>query len=429
MNLISLYLSIISIEIIFSQIHIRIYDNIAEITRTISPYDLPIIFSQQEWFDIRSDSIRLIGNCLNIHAQIISFNQTSLNGEKILIKRNINNDTYTNGIMIDEKRNLIQDLIDNTYYILTDDRIRYFTIPYQRNYLVDFVLETLPNEQIYLRYLQTNIKWKVRYDLLLDNNDTNTILQAYADIRNNGNSLLIIDFAELISGDINLQSSNSVNGIDGSNYLTQGSTSPSISNPEELVGVYIFTINETFILDPQSNYILPIFRPIINIERYGLIEKYFSSMDNSGNAQRAYRIRVEDTYLPQGQVFIRESDRLIGEISWPDLAANETNEFNLGEDIDLQYFEYIQLNSRREIYPNITIHFFLSTYTIQLYLINMKSRLINFEYRLKFYSQNNLQLKLNSTNNYFQLDGSSIFGTFQINANDEQEFQFTFETE
>jgi hypothetical protein len=35
----------------------------------------------------------------------------------------------------------------------------------------------------------------------------------------------------------------------------------------------------------------------------------------------------------------------------------------------------------------------------------------------------------NSTDNYFQLDGSSILGNFQLNANDEQEYQFTFETE
>jgi hypothetical protein len=258
--------------------------------------------------------------------------------------------------MIDEKRNLVQDLIDNTYYILSEDRIRYFTIPFQQNYLVDFVVNTLPNEQIYLRYLQNNIKWKVQYDLLLDNNDTNAILQAYADIRNNGNSLLTIDFAELISGDINLKpSATNGNGVNNG-YLSnagafapQGGTSSSISNPEELVGVYVFSINETFILDPKSNYILPMFRPIINIERYGLIEKYFSSIDNSGNAQRAYRLRAEENYLPEGQVFIRESDRLVGETTWTDFAVNETNEFNLGEDVDLQYFEYIQLNFRISI--------------------------------------------------------------------------------
>jgi hypothetical protein len=454
MNIISFVLSMMFIDIIISEsinntntgIHIRIYDNLAEISQPISPYDLPITFSQSEWYDIRSDSIRLIGNCVNIRAQIISFNRTSLNGQKILIKRSEDNDTFTEGILIDETRNLVQDLIDNTFYTLNNDRIRYFSIPPIHNYSVDFVLETYTNEQLYLRYLQKNIKWKVRYDLLLADNNTNSILQAYADIRNDGSSSLMIDFAELVSGDINIQSSSSngdgnngassfngnFNGQQGilgaaNSYFTT-TTAPFISNAEELVGVYIFTINETFILDPRTNYILPMFCPTIDIERYGSIEKYFTPQDNYGNAQRAYRLRVEETFLPQGQVFVRESDRLVGESYWSDIAANDTNEFTLGQDPDLQYIEYLELNSRREVNLTNISRYTISTYTIDLHLINNKPRSINFDYRLKFYSQDYLKLKGNTTNNSFQIDGASIIGTFQLNANDEQQFKFTFET-
>ncbi|CAF3867322.1 unnamed protein product [Rotaria sp. Silwood2] len=452
----SLFRLIIIIEIIIFQlinntingIHIQIYDNIAEISQPVSPYDLPIIFSQQEWYDIRSDSIRLVGKCVNVRAQIISFNRTSLNGQNLMIKRDVNNDTYTEGIMIDETRNLVQDLIDNTFYTITNDRIRYLSVPPISKYSVDFVLETYTNEQLYLRYLQNNIKWKVRYDLLLENNNTDSILQAYADIRNDGRSSLTINSAELISGDVNIQSSSNngyssgqvadVGNIDygfaqpgvvppSPNF--NGNGAPTISDAEELIGVYIFSINETFILDPRSNYILPMFRPIIDIERYGSIEKYFSSTDNRGNARRTYRLRVEETFLPRGQVFIRESDRLVGETYWPDLASNETNEFNLGQDPDLRYIEYVQLNSRRKVYQPNGNRFVLSTYTINLHLINNKQRSMNIEYRLRFTSQSNLTLKENTTNNLLQLDGSSIIGTFQINPNDEQQFKFTFETE
>ncbi|CAF1521148.1 unnamed protein product [Adineta steineri] len=457
MNIISFFLSIIIIKVIISKsinnphngIHIKIYDNIAEITQPISAYeDLPMTFSPQEWSTIRSDSFRLIGNCINPHAQIISFNKTSLNGKKVLIQRNINNDTYTEGIMIDETRNLIQDLIDNTYYTITNDRIRYLSIPPIQNYSVDFVLETYSNEQLYVRYLQNNIKWKVHYDLLLESNDSNSILQAYATIQNNRDSSLTIDFAELISGDINIQSSSNNNGEkpvyagSGNGYGDLNGASPvsvsndyvvpSIGDAEELVGVYLFRINETFILDSRSKYILPMFCPIIDIERYGSIEKYFLSIDNFGNAQRSYRLRIEETFLPAGKVFIRESDRLVGETSWSDIAANETNEFNLGQDPDLQYIENIQLNSRRNIYQgnsfnNYTI--ILSTYTIDLHLINNKQRSINIEYRLKFSSQDNLTLKENVTNDSIQIDGSSLTGLFELNANDKQQVTFTFETQ
>jgi len=456
MNTISYFLSIIILKIVFIQslnntnngIHIQIFDNIAELSQPISPFDLPITYTQQEWNDIRSDSFRLIGNYVNIQAQIISFNHTSLNGQKILIQRSLKNETLTEAIMIDETRNLIHDLIDNTYYIITTDRIRYLSIPFLRKYLVDFILDTSHVEQLYLRYLQNNIKWKVRYDLLLESNDTDSILQAYADIRNDGSSTLMIDFAELISGDVNIQSSlssttssgyydNSNDGVrydaaesgNGQQGIAPISAAPMISQSTELAGIYIFSINETFILDPRSNYILPMFRPVIDIERYGLIEKYFRSMDNRGNAQRAYRLRVPDTYLPKGHVFVRESNRLVGEIYWSDHSANETNEFNIGEDPDLQYIEYIQLISRRQAYEANGYRFMLSTYTINLNLINNKNRSINIEYRLRFSSQDNLTLKEETNEYLLQVDGSTINGIFQLNANNEQEIKFTFETQ
>ncbi|CAF3697062.1 unnamed protein product [Rotaria sordida] len=456
MNIIYYFLSIIILNIHLiesnnntnNSIRIQIFDNIAEISRPISGFDLPITYTQQEWHDIRSDSFRLIGDYVKIQGQIISYNRTSLNGQKIFIQRSLKNDTYTEAIMIDETRNLIHDLIDNTYYTITPDRIRYLSMPPVRNYYVDFIFHTSHVEQLYLRYLQNNIKWKVRYDLLLEFNNSDSILQAYADIRNDGSSSLIIDSAELISGDVNIKSTSSSSpspyydnnlafaGYDGAGGATSTqqamyatNPTPTISSSEELAGIYVFSINETFILDPQSNFILPMFRPIIDIERYGLIEKYFQSMNNRGNAQRAYRLRVPDIYLPKGQVFVRESDRLVGETYWVDHSANETNEFNLGKDPDLQYIEYVKLNSRRQTSEATSYRLTLSTYTINLHLINNKKRSINFEYRLKFSSQDNLTLIENTTNDILQLDGSTICGIFQLNENYEQEIQFTFETQ
>ncbi|UJR25362.1 hypothetical protein I4U23_006712 [Adineta vaga] len=452
MKIISYFLTIIILKITLIEsinntnigIHIQIFDNIAEILQPISPFDLPISYSQEEWNDIRTDSFRLIGEYIHIQAQILSYNRTSSNGQNILIQRHLQNDTYTSAIMIDETRYLIHDLIDNTYYIISPDRIRYLSIPSTRKYLVDFVFDTNHEEQLYLRYLQNNIKWKVQYDLLLEINDTDSVLQAYADIRNDGNSLLMIDSAELIAGDVKIRSSSSYFSSSYDTYAASDTsagafgqavmsvTTPApvmISQGEELAGVYIFTINDTFILDPHSNYILPMFRPTIDVERYGSIDKYFRSADNRGNAQRAYRLRVPDIYLPKGRVFVRESNRLVGETTWADYSANETNEFNLGEDPDLQFQETIQLVSRRQAYEANGYRFILSTYTMNLRLINNKNRSMNFEYRLRFSSQDNLTLKENTNENLLQVDGSAIFGIFQLNSNDEQELKFTFETQ
>lgn len=453
MNTIYYFLSIIILKIHLTEssndttdgIHIQIFDNIAEISRPISPADLPVVYTEREWSDIRSDSFRLIGDDVNIQAQIMSYNLTSTNGQKILVQRSTTNDTYTEAIMIDQGRNLVHDLVDHTYYTISSDRIRYLSIPFERFYSVNFIFEARNDEQLYLRYLQSNIKWKVQYDLLLDTNDTDSILQAYANIKNDGSSSMKIDSAELISGDVNIQSATSGSPYGGSAYQSVAydapanynagamrpvtTTPPMISPSRELAGIYLYSINETFILNPRTNYILPIFRPTIEAERYGLIEKYFQSNDNRGHARRGYRLRVPDNYLPKGQVFVRESNRLVGEIYWSDHSPNETNEFNLGEDPDIQYSESVQLNSRRQTYEANGYRFVLSTYTINLQLTNNKKRPINVEYRLRFFSQDNLTLKENTTDNLLQLEGSTISATFHLNENQKQEIQFTIETQ
>lgn len=424
-------------------VHIQIFDNIAEITRVVKPEQLPVQFSQLEWFDIRSDSIRFVGYCLTIRSQHIEYKQASLNGEKILVKRDLNNDTFTEAIMIDETRNLIQDLTDNTFYTVTSERIRYFSIPPIRVYSVNFTydIET-PDDPMYLRYLQDNIRWKVRYDLLFEGNDTHAVLQGYADIRNDGNSLLAIDSAELISGDLNIRNSMPPHGsgygnLQGVSSLVEdaeedsapaGGISPGISSSEELQGLYIFKMNQSFTLSPRSNFILPMISPKACAERYALIEKFFSTFDSRGNAQRAYRVRVPDTYLPKGQVFVRESDRLAGETFWQDSASNQTNEFTLGQDPDLQYSEFIQLSSRRQTYEANGYRFVLSTYTITIRLFNNKPRTTKVEYRLKFSSQDSLTLKENTNNNALQLDGSNLVGIFYLEPNEEQQYRFVIET-
>jgi hypothetical protein len=423
------------------RVNIQIFDNIAEITQSISHSNLPRIFSQNEWSTIRSDSLRLIGEHVHVRAQIVTFNRPSLNGEKILIQRYPNKDQLTDAIMIDENRQFIRDLVDNTYYTISADRIRYLSQPLTRNYSVNFLFDTVGVEQIYLRYLQTSIKWKVRYDLILENNDTDSYLQAYADIRNDGSSSLIIDAAQLISGDINIRTYSSAMSIDENNY---GDTSnygggqqtmsimnaPSVVSPsEELAGLYIFSINQTFNLIASSNYILPMFRPTIDIERYGLIEKSFTRTNNHGYAKRAYRLRVPSSYLPKGQVSIRESDRLVGETFWPSRTMNETNEFNLGDDSDLFYSENIQLISRRQSYEANGYRLVLSTYTIQLRVVNRKQRTMNIDYRLRFSSQENLTLQENTSTNLLQVDGPTVSGVLVLDANVEQQIQFAIETQ
>lgn len=412
-------------------VRLQIFDRLAEVSRSISPDDLPITFSRQEWNTIRADSFRLIADYVQVQAQMITSHQPSLNGEKILIQRSSNNQTYTPAIMIDESRNLIQDLIDQTYYTIDSSRIRYMSPPSIANYTVDFTFATSHPEQLYVRYLQNNIRWKVRYDLVLNNDEADTFLQAYADIRYDGPTSLMVDAAELISGDINLQTYTAYQDYetDARPAFFGASTAPamSVSGADELAGIYLYSINHPFQLPARSNYVLPMFRPSIVIDRYAIIDKSFARTDNRGQAKRGYRLRVPDQYLPRGSVLIRESNRLVGEISWSDRSANDTNQFQLGEDPDLQYSEKVQLLERRQVYEMNGYRLILSTYTIQVRLINRKSRPIPFEYRLRFPSQENLTLKDNQFE--FELDGSSVIGRRMVEANSDEQIEFTVETQ
>ncbi len=85
------------------------------------------------------------------------------------------------------------------------------------------------------------------------------------------------------------------------NYASYSPTA-SVEPSKELVGVHIFTIDKPFMVDAQTNYLLPMFRPQIKVERYDSISKSFESrsVSSTGKAQRSYRL-TSDQYLMQGK--------------------------------------------------------------------------------------------------------------------------------
>ncbi len=77
-------------------------------------------------------------------------------------------------------------------------------------------------------------------------------------------------------------------------------SAPTVGQGEELVGVYVFSIDQPFIIDGKTNYLLPMFRPQVRVNRYDSISKSFSKMSNNGKAQRSYRLK-SDRYLSRGK--------------------------------------------------------------------------------------------------------------------------------
>jgi hypothetical protein len=301
---------------------IRIYSNQAEIIRPLDK--LPLEFTTDDWNDIRSDSITLIGKNVNITLQTITEKKKTLNGTEIYIRSPISSDKTTikliKGILIDEINHLVaikdQSIADQQtlYFTVPHDQIFFLEEPTKAKYSVNFTYNT-SDSQVFVSYLQSNLNWRTQYQLNLHDNQSDLI--AMANIRNNGKSSLFIDKAELIGGDINLQIQQpqhdrpvrksrfggEINGqpkLSAMQMVFSDTIEPTIEQGNELDGLYVFSITKPFTIEAQTNYLLPIFRPQVSVERYALISKTFSTVSNNGKAQRSYRLR-SDEYLSRGK--------------------------------------------------------------------------------------------------------------------------------
>jgi hypothetical protein len=293
---------------------VRIYSNLAEIIQPINK--LPLEFTTEDWYNIRSDSITLLGENVNVTSQSITEKKNSLNGAQVYVRSPVSGDKsavmFVKAILVDENRNLVK-IQDQSvsekevlYFTVNTQDIFYLEKPSDSKFYVDFTY-TPPNSKAYVSYLRTNLKWQTQYQLNLypDKND----LIVMANIRNDGKSSLSIDKAELFSGDTNLRSQNQQYSYnDGMvaappSYVRASAMSysmPTVEPSKELGGIHIFAIDKPFMIDAQTNYLLPMFRPQVKVERYDSISKSFTGTSSSGKAQRSYRLK-SNRYLSQGK--------------------------------------------------------------------------------------------------------------------------------
>ncbi len=301
---------------------IRIYSNLAEIIQPLGK--LPLEFTDDDWNNIRSDSITLLGENINITLQTITEKKKSLNGTEIYIRSPVSSDKTTikliKGILVDEINHLvkIQDPSiagqQSLYFTVPYDQIYYLEEPIKPKYYVNFTYISF-DSNVFVSYLQSNFNWRTQYQLNLDDNKSDLIVMA--NIRNDGKSSISIDQAELIGGDINLQIQqqqydrsfrksrfgnelNSQPQLSAMQMVFADSTEPTIEQGKELAGLYVFPINKPFTINAKTNYLLPMFRPHVSVERYGLISKQFSTISTTGKAQRSYRLK-SDRYLSYGK--------------------------------------------------------------------------------------------------------------------------------
>ncbi|CAF3101125.1 unnamed protein product [Rotaria sp. Silwood2] len=377
---------------------VKIYSNLAQIIQPLG--ELPLEFSADDWSEIRSDSLTLFGSNVNITRQTITEKKNSLNNQTIYVRSPSSSSTeikFLQATLIDENINLVQ-FIDNNisqepvFFTVSSDQILYTNKPLQSKYYVNFTYHT--TDTVYVSYLRSNLNWKTRYQLYLFDESEEPILIAIADIRNDGRSNINIEYAELLAGNINLQMSEQPNPralkryYDGIPEEYESQSPPTVEKGQEVAGLYVYTVNQSFSIDSKTNYLLTMFRPQVNVTRFVRIYKtYFYGIGKSiGKGERTYRLS-SDVFLPRGNCMINEYDYLVGETFLPEIASKETHEFSIGQDPDISYNETVMLISSRTynetIQANNTIERRTeSIYNVTVLLKNFKNnRSINVLYK------------------------------------------------
>ncbi|CAF4597202.1 unnamed protein product, partial [Didymodactylos carnosus] len=152
-------------------IQVKIFENAAEVEHLLKPMELPLSFSDDEWNDIHSSTIRLLNNDINIKSQTIFKSKHSMNNQLVYIRKSTSYDGAYKMVtcrMIDETQNLVQELNTGRYYIVNNQQIEYTNFPsIKSQYLLNFTFnKELPlDELVHISYLHYNLSWTLRYNL------------------------------------------------------------------------------------------------------------------------------------------------------------------------------------------------------------------------------------------------------------------------
>jgi hypothetical protein len=135
---------------------------------------------------------------------------------------------------------------------------------------------------------------------------------------------------------------------------------------------------------------------------------------------------------------IREFDRIVGEISLPDLAAKNKYDFSIGLDADIVYKENVTLISSatfaedemNKYSSQIAVGVHTRTraiYEINVQIKNFKSRFILLEYeKTGFYGYQSVKLIMSNNHQFYQ-DGSSVKSNMTLQANHDQVYSYSVE--
>lgn len=215
------------------------------------------------------------------------------------------------------------------------------------------------------------ISWSPQYDLNIVSDDCQHTFQAFAEINNTTKQEYRVDKTELFGGDLQLErdikikrrlsrsrsrsmSPDSNTDSDDElfcdptptiraagdlagnlNFLQHSSFFTEIMTRSKKIGLYLYTIDQSFTLLPKSTVGLPFIEANIRVSKCFGLTLPFSSHTEIKKLQRKYRIEAVDKFLPGGPLTIRELGKLVGVATLPDMAVGDKHTLNSGQDPDV----------------------------------------------------------------------------------------------
>ncbi len=104
------------------------------------------------------------------------------------------------------------------------------------------------------------------------------------------------------------------------------------------LGLYLYSIDQPFVLLPKSTFGLPFVNATIQISKCVGLTLPFTSHTQIRKLQRKYCIESIDKFLPSGSLTIREQSRLVGVTTLPDMAVGDKHTLTSGQDPDVSLF-------------------------------------------------------------------------------------------
>ncbi|CAF3244371.1 unnamed protein product [Rotaria sp. Silwood2] len=247
-----------------------------------------------------------------------------------------------------------------------------------------------------------SISWSPQYDLNILSDDCRHTFQSFAEITNGTKQEYKINRTELFGGDVCLQKENGTkrrrnrsrsrsrslsdtsDDDDDEDEFNSIDIIPTIGVLGELAGLYLYSIDQPFLLLPNSSFVLPFINATIQISKCVSLTLPFSSHTQIRKLQRKYCIESIDKFLLTASITIRATGHLAGVTTLPNMDVSDKHTFSYGQDPDVTLNRQVKLISKER---------HSAMYAVHLTFKNVKSIPVKFEYR-EIIDNSNTQSKI-----------------------------------